>query len=206
MTISGEPVSVAEFKLVMEGRLSDVAGHFHAQGIDDHHGYWNEKESGESPIQLLRKFVTQDLTRIKTIQAWAKEKGLIKDISFAAYLRHLSEENDRRKKASESGDIIYGPKQYQPYRYYFFRLKDLEKALSDKLAKDAGPAPEADIASFYEQNKESFGGRDLEDSRAQIVGMFQKRKFSAELKERIDAAKVEIDAAIIKTIAPRHDT
>jgi foldase protein PrsA len=207
MTIDGAPVTVGEFKLVMEGHLSNVAGHFHALGIDDHHGYWKEKESGDSPILMLRKVVTEDLARIKTIQSWAKEKGLIADISFAAYQRHLVEENARRQKAVDSGQVIYGPRQYKAYRYYFFRLRDLEQAILEKLVKEPSYAvADADIETFYNENKDSFGGRNLEDSRAQIAGIFQKKKYAAELKDRIASAKVKVDEAVLKTIAPRHDT
>lgn len=207
MTIEGAPVSVAEFKLVMEGHISDVAGHFHALGIDDHQGYWNDKEGAETPIGLLRKFVIEDLKRIKTTQSWAQEKGLINDISFAAYREHLTAENVRRKATVESGGVIYGPKQYKAYRYYFFRLRDLDQALLEKLAESPEYAlPEAEVVAYYNENKEVFAGRALEDIRAQILSFLQKKKYEAALKERIAAAKVEVDEAVLKTIAPRHDS
>jgi hypothetical protein len=206
MTIDGEPVSAGEFKLVMEGHISNVAGYFYGKGIEDHQGYWKDSAAEESPIRMLRKVVTDDLKRIKTIQGWAKQKGLIADISFAAYEDHFRSENERRAQALARGDVIYGPKQYQPYRYYFFRLRDLDQALLEKLAKEpAYTVPDADIETFYKENKETFGDRSLEDAKAQIRSMYQKKKYAAELKERIASAKVEVNQDALFALAPRHD-
>ena len=206
MTVDGEAVSAAEYTLVMEGRVAEVAGYFHGQGVDDHLGYWTDDGKGDNPIKMLRKVVTEELTRIKTIQGWAKQKGLITDTSYAVFHQGLLAENARRQKAVENKQVIYGPTQYKAYRYYFFKLSDLNQALLASVTKEPDYAvPAADIETFYKDNRDAFGARGLEDVRAQIVGIFQKKKYEARLKERIAQAKVQVDTVVLNTIAPRHD-
>lgn len=207
MTINGEPVSEREFKLVMDGRVAEVTGYFYGTyKLEDHSGYWWDNGKAESPIKLLRKIATEELTRIKTIQGWAKQKGLITDTSYAAFQQGMLAENARRLKAVESKQAIYGPTQYKEYRYYFFKLTDLNQALLESVAKEPDYAvPAAEIETFYKENQDVFGARGLEDVRAQIVSIFQKKKYEARLNELIAQAKVEIDSAVLNTIAPRHD-
>jgi len=190
----------------MEGRVSEVFNYFNAQGMEDHLGYWKDTGKAESPIVRMRKVVTEELTRIKTLQGWAKEKGLIKDPSYTAFKRGLLAENARRLKAVENKEVIYGPTQYKEYRYYYFRLEDLNQALLEAVSKEPDYAiPQADVEAFYNAHKESFGSRALDDTKDNIVRMFQHQKYEERLKERTAAAKVEVDVAVLNGIAPRHD-
>jgi hypothetical protein len=207
LTVDGAPVSVAEYRLVMEGRTAEVFNYFHGKtGLEDHLGYWKDDGKPENPIRRLRGVVTDEFRRIKTIHSLAEKKGLLKDASFAAFREGLIAENARRQKAVDNKEVIYGPRQYQPYRYYYFQLKDLEQALLEIFQKEpANAIPEPAIEAFYTTHKESIGEKPLSDMREQIARMFQKKNFEKEIETTAAQASVKIDEAVITTLAPRHD-
>lgn len=207
MTIDGEPVSVSEYTLVMEGQVSSVFNYFKGKhDLDDHLGYWKDDGSPENPIRRLRKVVTEELKRIKTIQSLAKRRGVTGDISFAAFQRKLEQENARRLKAVENREVIYGPRQYQPYRYFYFELADLEQAALEAYQKDpANAVPEAEIEAFYQEHKLGMGDRPLSDARAPISRQIQKKNHTKLIETLTAQAKVETNGAVLAGIAPRHD-
>jgi hypothetical protein len=207
MTVDGEPVSVAEYILVMEGRTSEVFNYFNGKsGLEDHLGYWKDDGKPENPILRLRSVVTEEFRRIKTIQGLAKKKGLMKDVSFAAFSEGLIKENARRQKAVDNNQVIYGPRQYQAYRYYYFQLKDLEQALLEAFQKEPTNAiPDPEIERFYADNKAGIGDKPLSDLRAQIARVLQAKNFEKRIEGRIADAKVVVDTPVLNTIAPRHD-
>lgn len=207
LTVDGEPVSVAEYRLVMEGRTAEVFNYFHGKsGQEDHLGYWKDDGKPENPIRRLRRVVTAEFRRIKTIHSLAKKKGLLKDASFAAFREGLVAENARRQKAVDNKEVIYGPRQYQAYRYYYFQLKDLEQALLEAFQKEpANAIPEPAIEAFYTTHKESIGDKPLGDLREQIARMFQKKNFEKEIETAAAAASVKIEETVLTALAPRQD-
>lgn len=208
MTVDGEPVTVSEYQLVMEGKTGEVFNYFYGtEGLEDRHGYWRDDAREKNPIKRLRSAVTDEMKRIKTIQRLAKEKGVVADISFAAFQAGLARENERRQTVVENKGVIYGPRRYQPYRYYFFRLKDHEQATLEAFQKDPENAvPEKEIADFHAENAPHFEGRTLSETRDQIARILQRNKFRALVAKRIEQAKVEINAEVLNAISPRNDT
>lgn len=207
LTIDGEPVSAAEFKLVMEGRTAEVTNYFYAKdGLADHAGYWKDDGKPANPIRTLREMVMTELRGLKTVQRLAKSKGVVADISYAAFREDFNRENARRAKALENKEVIYGPKLYKDRPYYYFKQTDLGQALLEVFSKEPENAiPEAEIASFYAENKEMLAGKPLEDVRGRIVSVLQKKKYEQWIKDRTAQAKVEINADVLAGIAPRHD-
>lgn len=208
MTVDGEPVTAPEYRLVMEGKTAEVFNYFYGKdGREDRPGYWQDDGQAENPIRRLRTVVTDEMRRIKTVQRVAKEKGVLTDISFAAFQAELTRENERRRVAVEKNQVIYGPKQYKPYRYYFFRLQDHEQAAFEAFIKDPGnAAQEKAIADFYAANASHFEGRPLSEMRDQIARILQRKTFDAMIVAQVEKAKVEINAEALNAIVPRIDS
>ncbi len=207
LTVDDEPVSAAEYKLVMEGRTAEVTNYFYAKhGLADQAGYWKDDGKPANPIRTLRDLVTTELRGIKTVQRLAKAKGVTADISYAVFREDFLKENARRAKALEKKEVIYGPKIYKERPYYYFRQTDLGQALLEVFSKEPENAiPEAEIAAFYEENKELLAGKPLEEVRGRIVSALQKKKYEQWVKDQTAQAKVEINADVLGGIAPRHD-
>lgn len=208
MTVNGEPVSADEYTLIMHGRVAEVFSYFFEKsGMEDRLGYWKDDGQPENPIRKLQGMVTEELRRLKTVQHLAKKKGLVQDISYAAFKDRLAKENARRREALASNQVIYGPQQHREPRYYYFQQKDLEQALLESLSKGPELAVSSEeIEKFHAEHKEALGETLAEDKRFQIISELQKRKFQALIDDLVAKADVRIQSEILKGIAPRHDT
>lgn len=207
LTINGEPVSAAEYTLVMNGRISEVFTYFHAKdGREDRLGYWKDDGQTENPIRKLRELTTEEFRTIKTVQALAKRKGVVRDISYAAFKDGLAKENARRAQALAKKEVIYGPPQYKEHRYYYFQLADLKQAALERFQQEPANAPAAsDIEAFYTANKDHFQEKPLGEVRDQIARALQKKAFEKLLTDTAANARVEIDEDALRALAPRHD-
>lgn len=207
LTVDGEPVSAAEYRLVMNGRVSEVFTYFHAKdGREDRLGYWKDDGLAENPIRKLHELTTAEFREIKTIQALAKKAGAVSDISYAAFKEGLAKENARRARALENREVIYGPTRYKEHRYYHFQLADLKQAALESFFKDpANSVTAADIDAFYSANQEHFKETPLNEVRDRIARILQKKTFEKRLAETAARARVEISAEALAAIAPRHD-
>lgn len=156
VTIDGEGVSMREFELYLSKNTGDIYHHFYQNyGVEDGEGFWQGSYGNEQPLTLLKEKALKELLKVKTEQIIAKEEGLTKDISYEAFLLNYNAENERRKKAVANNEVIYGPVQYEEAQYYFYLHNYMLSELKDMFQKEGHKATEADIAAFYEREKES---------------------------------------------------
>lgn len=64
-----------------------------------------KKESDET----IKARALEKLVRVKAAQQLAIRYGILNDISYSSFIEELNNENERRAKALESNEIIYGP-------------------------------------------------------------------------------------------------
>jgi len=209
-TINGEPVSAAEYSLVMMRQAPRVYSLLKRErNLDDHLGYWNPDTGSEGPFAKLREMTLEELTKIKVQQAMAKEKGITKDVSFATFREEFQKENQRRKEALANGTVIYGPKQHDETSYYFILFGDLSHRLKQKVCKETAPAiSEEEIRKFYDEHKSKAAA--LKDTpfdtvRDRIAEEIAERNFDKQLPSLFQSAQVETKEDLIRTLLPRHD-
>jgi hypothetical protein len=207
MTVNGEPVSTAEYTLVMRRHVAEVFSYFHEKsGLEDHFGYWKDDGRAENPIRKLHAATADELRRLKTVQHFAKKKDLISDISYAGFTERLTKENARRQNALANNQVVYGPKQQRAEPYYYYQQRDLEQALMEALVKGSElTVSDAEIENFYLDQKKGPEELPLSELRPRIIAELQKRKFEALIADLVANAKVEINTEVLKGIAPRHD-
>jgi len=205
--INSEPVSAAEYRLVMERQVPGVYACFkQKENLDDHLGYWSESSGPQGPLAKLREVVRNELIRIKVCQGLAKEKGLIQDTTYVRFQKELEQENARRNQAALSGQVIYGPRKYSGAVYYYIRLGEVIYQVNQALARSAAPRlTEAEIAAFYQENKALLGDTSLADARPRMVIALSEKAAEKELKSFMTSARVEIDETQIRGIVPRSD-
>jgi len=207
-TIDEETVTAAEYRLVMERKTAEVFGYFKKhENLDDHPGYWSESSGPEGPLARLRKVVREELIQIKVIQGVAKEKGLVRETSFAQFTAAFARENARRSAAKKAGEVIYGPIQYRPAAYYYICLGELDYKLKEALAKEAeGGVTKNDIEKFYKENKASLNKLPLdEELQRRIRSVLAKQRAEEELAGLRASARVEMEDRLIRSIVPRVD-
>ncbi len=207
ITVNGEPVSKREYRLVMDRQKASVFAFFKEHhDLDDHPGYWSEDATPPSPLARLRQVVLDELVQIKVQQGLAKQKGLVKDITYAAFTAELARENERRAVAVAGKQIIYGPRQYPESAFYYIRFKELSFQLKQALGREVSATiGEPEIAAFYEENKGLFEEKPLANFRPNIIKALQARAADRMIKALCASAAVEINEASLRDLVPRSD-
>ena len=210
MTVNGLPVSVAEYRLVMQSRTAEVSAYFkRTHNRDDGVGYWRDDGAAESPIRKLRELVQTELVRIKVIQGLALKKGVITDASYATFVQKLSAENLRRKKAVAANQVVYGPRQYREAIYYAIIQGEIDHRLRGILVKDPEAAltvSEADIARCYEAERDKLADKTLADVRDKIVDVLQRERYDRFIRTQCGSARVEVNGDAVAALVPRIDS
>ncbi|MDQ0877376.1 hypothetical protein QFZ77_006035 [Paenibacillus sp. V4I3] len=156
-TVNGEPVSKDEFLNVMPGLRANVFSYFvQKYGVTDSAKFWTTTFQGEIPIEVLKQKTLDKLKRIKTEQIVMKSNGIASDISYSGFLDNLKAENERRKKAVEKKQVIYGPQQFDATGYYDILHGNRMEELKNKLADKELSSNEEEIKNAYDENKETM--------------------------------------------------
>ena len=93
-------------------------------------------------------------THTKQFLKYAEKYGLIESAEYQALEDQLEKENDRRKKAVEQGEVIYGPTQYTMETYIKYICGSMEPELIEKMKGKEISCTEEDVRAYYEDNKE----------------------------------------------------
>jgi len=208
MTINGEPVSASEYLLIMERQKASVYLFFKEhQNLDDRPGFWSEEMGPDGPLAKLRNATLEELIRVKVNQGLAKQKGLIQDVTYAAFRADFTSENARRVKALSAGDVVYGPRQYREATYYYKRFGDLVYQLTHAIGKEQDQKTRNKaIEQYYEDNKDSLGSTPLDDvMREKILTVLEERDYGQLMRSLYASAKVEINEPLLKPLVPRSD-
>lgn len=152
-TVNGEPICVREFRLNMSKEVSGVYAYFRKNyGAEDSKGFWTAKFGDEAPIDILRKKTLDACVRIKVQQMLAREKQIVVDISYEAFLERWKAENKRREEAIKNKEAVYGPEKYDEQTFYIVFMSDMVSKLKSVLIKEA-VITEEDLKKTYEQQK-----------------------------------------------------
>lgn len=156
LTINSEPVSWAEFNLVMSGLRVRVYTYFQSKfDFTENENFWETEYSGEIPGKKLIDETINALKRIKIEQILMKEEGIVDDISFTDFIKELKNENARRKKAIANKTSIYGPTEFNEKIYYEFLQMERSEKLKIRMSGSKLHFSEDDIRNYYNNNKDT---------------------------------------------------
>ena len=110
--INDQPVTAAEYRLVMERKVALVYSYF-----KEHHNIWTtisvigaRAPDLDGPLAKLREMTRTELVLIKVCQGLAKAKGCwSRKRALPVSSRTLSVRMPRRAKAVTEKQVIYGP-------------------------------------------------------------------------------------------------
>ncbi len=199
-TVNGDPVYTEEFRERLLMQKVPVQKYFEKKyGIQAGNDFWEDNFEGENPSKKAKDMALNECVRIKVEQQLARDKGLLEDISYPAFLKQLEKENKRRKKAVENNEIIYGPVEYQKNVYYEYLYSNMKIALKELLEGKEIQFTEADLMSYYEEIKDSLYRKEGEVKilKAYITYTDENRNFSEEKRkaalEKIKQVKLKMD-------------
>lgn len=155
--VDGEPIYAGELQKSMEKERHAVAMYYyHEHGLEETPGFWTSRYEGETPDERLRMKALQNVVRMKQQQMMARSKGLIEDISYPAFLKNLTKENERRKEAVKKNEVIYGPLQYTEEAYFEYMTANLLIQLQSRLEGAEIPLTEPLLKQYYDTIKEEY--------------------------------------------------
>lgn len=155
-TVNGEPIAVRELQQEMLARRALIYDYFKkTYGVDDNPKFWTSTYGGENPLDKLRREALQESVKIKLRQIMAKQKGLVRDIGYAALLDSWKQENKNRADAVKRGKVIYGPQQVDEAQYYDMVISDLTYDLKQKMMADS-PISDAELLTYYNAHKADY--------------------------------------------------
>jgi len=189
--IDGEPITVREYAQALLRNRAEVYAYFkEVHGVDDHPAFWTSEYGGEMPLHQLKAKALEDVERVKVQQIWAREKGLVQDISYESFLKNLAAENARRRDALKHHQVVYGPKQYDEASYFDMELDNMTAELQKQLHNELAVSEEA-VESYYLEHQDLFKLGDSVKINKLVV------KYSDQAKEK------EIAEQVIQAIQTR---
>lgn len=131
-TVAGEPVTGAEVLRAARALRAEVISEF--TGRDLGPGFWERVQDGVTPAARLRERAVDAAALDKARRTWAREAGLLADVSERGFQRELAAENRRRAEAARAGRPVPGVPSYDEYTYAQVRAAELDSALSKLYA------------------------------------------------------------------------
>ncbi|WP_127586518.1 peptidylprolyl isomerase [Paenibacillus koleovorans] len=149
-TVNGEPIAYGEFQLLMIPQRAAIFQYFEDKyKAGSGQGFWTTAHNGELPLDMIRERTLKSAVRDKVIQLVAHEQGLMKDLSYTTFISEYAAENERRQRAVEKKEPIYGPVRYSVQDYYQYRMGNLAIQLRDALAA-ARTRTDSELLKEYE--------------------------------------------------------
>jgi hypothetical protein len=102
-------------------------------------------------VDSIRPYVAHaldDAMRCKLQELLAMRHGLVRDVSYAAFLRDFDAENRERERAHREGKVVYGPTHFTMPAYYHYRLSQLSLRTREVLA--AAEVSDARLHACYD--------------------------------------------------------
>lgn len=81
---------------------------------------------------------------------------IIKKFNYSDFKHNLKQENNRRIKAVENKQVIYGPMQYSEEFYYGYLHNNMVLTLEEFMGKEVFNFTDKMYQNFYEENKKTL--------------------------------------------------
>ncbi|MFI6602114.1 hypothetical protein ACIBHX_38185 [Nonomuraea sp. NPDC050536] len=133
-TFDGEPVTAAEVLRAAATVRAEVVSEFSGYGVPLGPGFWDTRHGGVTAGDRLRQRAVGAAVLDKARRIWAREEGLLADVSETGFQRELAAENRRRAEAAAAGRPMPGVPSYDQYTYAQVRAAELDSALSKRYA------------------------------------------------------------------------
>jgi hypothetical protein len=143
------PISNAEFKHWMLLQRAAVHNYFYTTyNIADSEDFWETETEGESPMEMLKEMALEKAVRCKVQQIMALENGIADHIDFDQMMLEMQEENLKRKKKIEKGEVVYGAKHYTERTYFAHEFDKMVIQLKSALSKEELKPSEKDLKAM----------------------------------------------------------
>ncbi|WP_141505496.1 hypothetical protein [Paenibacillus luteus] len=156
--VNGEPIRLGELALLMARKRSETIRYFFdTYQAEDSAEYWTTDYEGERPIDWLKAAALEEAVRIKVQQIIAKDEGIVERIDYTAFREDWQKENERRLKAAEKKELLYGPLQYEENTYYDYLFSNMVLQYKEMLRERDGLSVAEGERRYEEQVTKGLG-------------------------------------------------
>lgn len=198
--VDSEAITVREFRQEMDHHRAGVFTGFNRRySLDSFRDFWNHAFDGKTPLEVLKEKALESACRHKMQQILMKEKGLVEDIGYEAFLRQWSAENNARAEAAGAGKVLYGPVQYTERGYFQYLLTNGVIRLKSALAGHELSFTEEDLKHHFRKIKaERYGdkARSFEEHRRDIQDSYLDSLYDDYLEKRLAESTITINNEI----------
>jgi len=115
--------------------------------------FWQSRIENESPIKHIMSVSLQECISAKLQQIAARDRGVIKDISYSSFKDDLVQENNRRKLIKQNGGVVYGPVTFNTQMYYSHNFSKMLIDLKRAMARNVFIISDEKLRQEYENTK-----------------------------------------------------
>jgi hypothetical protein len=156
--VNDEPVEYREFQLWMgrekNGILVEFQSKYDASTSDPN--FWTRSYDGKRPIDVLKDTTMQKIILTKVQQSLARNNGLLESGRYQVFFGNWKLENERRMKAIQNKEPVYGPVQFNESGYYDYVHSNLILRLKEKLGENELKPTDEQLATLYDEMKDSL--------------------------------------------------
>ena len=131
--VHGEPVVFGEYRQELARNYTAALTRAVTAGGIQGRDFWTTPIPGDAktpggitPLDLIKSMAMESSLRRKAMQLWARELGIVEDISWEAFLAAFNGENLRRANTASAGEPVFGPRQFTQDVFYRLSLTEAE--------------------------------------------------------------------------------
>lgn len=208
--LNGEIISVPEFRLLMKKNRAMIYNDFYQKyGAEDCTDFWTRSFKEEIPIEILKKKALDECVQIKVQQILAKDYKLVTSICFSNFIENFQQEQQRRKNAYESNQVIFGPIELTELGYYNYIISNMQIRLKNHLAVNQFKVSDEQLKKYYLQTRNDHSDKSEKSSVAEIQfnsiarefrSVYIDERYNALIDSLMDHTKIEINQHVYDSI------
>ncbi len=202
VTIDETAVSDEEFCMVLDDYRSSIFNKYTTEQVNSD-DFWHLDVDGQTPLDAIEEKALNELVHRKTVQRMAVERGLLEALDFDEIMQMAAQENAERESAYDSGQIVYGKRNYKANEFYEYFYSNLEAQLINDIIKNDISVSDEECMAYYEENKEK--DVDLQGEYSEVKAIvkrcIQDDKAEAYIRKAVDEARVTYQKEHLDRIA-----
>lgn len=140
--INDDKIDVSYWAAVMQEKRSEILAKY-PSGFRE-----------EEAVLALKQMALEECIQRQIILQLAKREGLIELTDYASLLDKMEQENQKRKKKNEAGEIVYGVQEYSQQTYFTYLFSNLVPELIIKLKEKELKVDEEELFNYYNNHPE----------------------------------------------------
>lgn len=170
--------------------------------------FWEQSYEGQYGYEILADHTVEKIKYIHAVYDLAEEYGDVSDGSFAAIEKRWKQENAKRQKKVEDGEVIYGLKEYTFDLYMQYEISMYKEIYCNDTDRKGMDLTEEEVAEYYSQGEWVFQDdgekADLETARIAVERELREKKYDAMIAQMTEDLEVSGDLEAVDRFTLDH--